>query len=255
MTTAHSGSGDLGRSLALLWGVDDAPSRGPKPGLTLEQIVTAAVELADSEGLGALSMRRVAGELGTGTMSLYRYVPGKGELLDLMLDHVSFPAAAHRRPPRSWRKALEQVAHGIWDLYHEHPWLLQVNQSRPVLGPNSLAGMDYALAGMDKLPLTGREKVAVIMTIDHLVTGTARTYVQQEQAAAETGLSDEDFWGAQEPLLVEAMESGRYPHVAQLPEDAFSIGGTEALQFGLGPLLDGLETLVAKRKPAALPRS
>ena len=91
MTTdgsARSGSGDLSRSLELLWGTREPATRGPKAELSLERIVDAAVALADREGLGALSMRRVATELGVGTMSLYRHVPGKGELLDLMLDRV-----------------------------------------------------------------------------------------------------------------------------------------------------------------------
>ncbi|MBK3547134.1 TetR/AcrR family transcriptional regulator, partial [Streptomyces sp. MBT60] len=83
-----TGSGDIARSLELLWGTGERPSRGPKPGLTLDRIVTAAVAVADAEGLAAVSMRRLSTELGTGTMSLYRYVPGKSELLDLMFDRV-----------------------------------------------------------------------------------------------------------------------------------------------------------------------
>ncbi|WNF28717.1 TetR/AcrR family transcriptional regulator [Streptomyces sp. C11-1] len=83
-----TGSGDIARSLELLWGTGERPSRGPKPGLTLDRIVTAAIAVADAEGLSAVSMRRLSTELGTGTMSLYRYVPGKAELLDLMLDRV-----------------------------------------------------------------------------------------------------------------------------------------------------------------------
>ncbi|MGO4423231.1 TetR/AcrR family transcriptional regulator, partial [Streptomyces sp. MCAF7] len=95
-TTEHSGSGDISRSLELLWGTGERPSRGPKRGLTLERIVTAAIAVADAEGLAAVSMRRLSAELGTGTMSLYRYVPGKAELLDLMLDQVqSFDPDAH----------------------------------------------------------------------------------------------------------------------------------------------------------------
>src|SRR5690606_9235190 len=89
--TRSSGGGDLARTLDLLWNTDRRPSRGPKPGLTLERIVDAAVEVADRDGLDALSMRRIATELGTGTMTLYRYVPGKAELLDLMLDRVQRP--------------------------------------------------------------------------------------------------------------------------------------------------------------------
>ncbi|MGH3906267.1 MAG: TetR/AcrR family transcriptional regulator [Pseudonocardiaceae bacterium] len=250
MTSAHSGSGDLSRSLELLWRGKEPAGSGPKPGLTLERIVTAAVELADREGLAALSMRKVAAELDVGTMSLYRYVPGKGELLDLMLDHVNGPPRAldeHRG--KDWRRTMGLVARGTWQLYLDHPWLLQVNQSRPILGPNALAGFDFALSALDGLGLTGREKVAVILAVDHYVTGTARTYALKRQVIQETGITDEEFWGAQEPVLTKAMASGNYPEIAALPEDAFSIDGAEALEFGLTPLLDGLEAFITS-KPA-----
>lgn len=121
-TTEHSGSGDVSRSLELLWGLDERPSRGPKPGLTLDRIVTTAVAVADADGLGALSMRRVATDLGVGTMSLYRYVPGKAELLDLMLDKVAeFDADAHPDPAAGWRPAMEALARGSRQQYQRHP--------------------------------------------------------------------------------------------------------------------------------------
>ncbi len=215
MTTEHSGSGDLSLSLKLLWHGKEPTSRGPKPALTLERIVAVAVAIADRDGLGALSMRKVAAELEVGTMSLYRYVPGKAELLDLMLDHVNGPPEAlerHRGKP--WRSVLELVARGTWRMYLAHPWLLQVNQTRPILGPNALAGFDFAIAALDGLGLTGREKVATLITIDSYVTATARTYVMQQQASERSGISDEEFWDAQEPTLRDAMASGDYPAVA-----------------------------------------
>lgn len=250
MTTAYSGSGDLSRSLDLLWRGKEPTGSGPKPGLTLERIVTAAVRLADREGLAALSMRKVAAELDVGTMSLYRYVPGKGELLDLMLDHVYGPSQAvqeHRH--EHWRRTIEFIARGTWDLYLDHPWLLQVNQSRPILGPNALAGFDFALSALGGLGLTGREKIAVILAVDHYVTGTARTYVLQRQVVQETGISDEEFWAVQAPVLTQAMAGGDYPQIAQLPEDTFNIDGDEALEFGLTPLLDGLEAFIEGKAP------
>ncbi|WP_308294128.1 TetR/AcrR family transcriptional regulator [Streptomyces sp. ST2-7A] len=253
MTTAQSGSGDLSRSMELLWRGKESSGRGPRPGMTLETIVDAAIALADREGLSALSMRRVAADLGVGTMSLYRYVPGKGELLDLMLDRVLTPGPTGTGPPppetvRNWRTMLEFVALGNWQLYMAHPWLLQVNQTRPVLGPNALAGLDFMLEGLTGLGLTDAERVAVVMTLDHYVTGTARTYVLQAVAARETGVSDEEFWGAQEPILDEIMGSGRFPRLAELDPASFSIGGAQALRFGLDSLLDGLERYIGARR-------
>jgi len=183
---------------------------------------------------------------GRGTMSLCRYLPGKGELLDLMLDHVNeSPEELEEHRGKDWRGHLEVVARGTWTLYLSHPWLLQVNQARPILGPNGLGGFDFALAGLDGLGLTGREKVAVILAVDHYVTGTARTYVLAQEIAKESGISDEDFWAAQEPVLNRAMATGDFPEVSRLPQDAFTIGGEEALEFGLKPMLDGLAAFIA----------
>lgn len=249
MTGKDSATGSLTSRLELLWGGKETPSRGPRPGLSLDAIVAAGVDVADREGLAALSMRKVAAELGVGTMSLYRYVPGKGELLDLMVDHVNGPSAddMNEHLELGWRACLEFVAESSWRLHTESPWLLQVNQARPVLGPNSLAGFDFAVQALDGLALTGQEKVAVIEALDHLVQGSARTYVLQQQAVAQTGLSDEDFWDAQVPYLSRALESGDYPGAAGLSEDAFMQSSEEAMRFGLRALLDGFQALIDSR--------
>nr|WP_176583047.1 TetR/AcrR family transcriptional regulator [Streptomyces marincola] len=243
MTTHSSGSGDIDRSLELMWRPEGRPARGPKPGLTLSAIVGAAVALADREGLAALSMRKVAAELGVGTMTLYRYVPGKSELLDLMLDHVVAPAT---KPEGSdWRAALERIALDTFELHLAHPWLLQVNQARPLLGPNGLLGFEYFLAALDGLGLTGRERVNVIMTVDAYVTGLSRHYVMLRQAQAESQLTDEEFWAAQGPLIADALNSGRYPHVMSLPDDVFEGTPEEILRFGIDRVLDGVAAFLA----------
>jgi hypothetical protein len=136
---------------------------------------------------------------------------------------------------------------GDLGLFQAHPWLLHVNQSRPVLGPNSLAGFDHALAGLAELDLDGRDRVAIILAVENYVVGTARAFLPRHRAAEESGVSDEDFWAAQEPVLSRAMATGDYPEVASLPEDSFSISGRDALEFGLQALLDGLEPFLATR--------
>jgi AcrR family transcriptional regulator len=245
--TETSGSGDIARTLELLWDTGRRPSRGPKPALTLDRIVEAAVQLADSEGLEGLSMRRVAAELGTGTMSLYRYVPGKGELLDLMLDRVQRPAENPADPGVGWRAALEALARATLALYRRHPWLLQVNQSRPILGPSALDGMEKVLSLIRPMGLSDPELVSAIIMIDGYVVGAARSQLYEQEAERRTGLTDAEFWQAQVPMLEKAMASGRYPVMASLSEDAF---GTDFdhFEFGLQRILDGLEVLVARRK-------
>ncbi|NSC22368.1 TetR/AcrR family transcriptional regulator [Streptomyces albus subsp. chlorinus] len=258
MTTEHPGDRDTGlarlvRSLDLLWGRTgrDRPARGPKPGLTLTGIVAAAVALADREGLAALSMRRLAGELGVGTMSLYRYVPGKDELVALMVDHVETPPdELDLRRGRTWRETLELMAEQTWELYTTHSWLIQVNQARPVLGPHSMAGLDFALAALEGLPLSGQEKIGVLVGLDNLVLGAARSHVLHQQAAQQTGVSDEEFWRTQEPYMVRGIQEGGLHRLAALPEDSFATDAVTTMRFAVRALLDGYQRLVEERRPA-----
>ncbi|MFG3659282.1 TetR/AcrR family transcriptional regulator [Streptomyces sp. NPDC047706] len=248
--TRTSGSGDIRRTLELLWDTGRRPSRGPKPGLTLERIVEAAVRVADAEGLDAVSMRRVAAELGTGAMSLYRYVPGKGELLDLMLDRVQRPSPDPSGLGDGWRAALEALGRATLDLYRRHPWLLHVNQSRPILGPAAIEGMERVLTRIRPMGLSDRELVSAIILVDSYVVGAARTQVHQQEAERRTGLTDAEFWQAQVPVLEKVMASGRYPVMASLDEDTWG-PDFDHFEFGLQRILDGLETIVAQRQAPA----
>ncbi|MEU5975966.1 TetR/AcrR family transcriptional regulator [Streptomyces sp. NPDC047315] len=249
MTTETSGSGDIARSLELLWGTAERPSRGPKPGLALDTIVAAAIAVADSDGIAAVSMRRIASELGTGTMSLYRYVPGKAELLDLMLDRVSAPETGEPSSDGAvtdWRAAVESVARGYRDLYLKHPWLLRVNQARTVLGPSALRSLEAALTGLQGLQLRDAEKISVIISVQSLVTGIVRMDADANDAVEETGLGHDEFWTAQRPFLERAMKSGDYPMMATMDDDTFS-EEFDHFEFGLALLLDGLDATVARR--------
>ncbi|GAA2684935.1 TetR/AcrR family transcriptional regulator [Streptomyces aculeolatus] len=247
----HSGSGDLSRSMALLWGIDERGKRGPKPGISVDRIVFTAIRIADAEGLEAVSMRKIAGSLGVGTMSLYRHVPGKAELLDLMLDGVGSiePEEVERFQSRpGWRERLRELAHSFWEHYLEHPWLLHVDQGRPVLGPNGLDSFELALSGFDGLLLTDQEKVGFITSLDSTAAGLARVHVNAKQAEERTGISDQEFWEAQSPALESAMESGRYPRIAGLSEDSFSALDEETYKFATERMLDGLEALLEHRR-------
>jgi AcrR family transcriptional regulator len=246
----------LEASLELLWEGRRPSSKGPRPTLTLEQIVDTAIEVADANGIEAVSMRRIARELGVGAMSLYRYVPDKSVLLDLMLDRVAAPSDARREVTRrSWRDVLEAEAWEGRALYLRHPWLLQVNWSRPVLGPNTVAGMELVMSGVGSLPITDREKIMVLSILDAYVTGSVRQQILYENAAEETGLNEEEFWHTQLPFLERAMASGRYPTMSSMAGDAFDAGWEETFVLGLRHLLDGLAADLARRASAADPRS
>ncbi|KAF0651002.1 MULTISPECIES: TetR/AcrR family transcriptional regulator [Streptomyces] len=243
--TTTSGSGDIRRSLELLWGGGEPPSRGPKRGLTLDAVVTAAIELADAEGFDAVSMRRLSTRLNIGTMSLYRYVPGKAELLDLMLDRVQGLPPGTPETPDDWRDGVEALARGHLALYRRHPWLLKVNQSRSVLGPGALRALEAALAALRGMGLGDEETLSVIIAVQAFTLGIARMEIQATEAARETGVSDEEFWNRQEPVLSRAMGSGEFPMMAELSEDTFS-KEFDHFGFGLRALVRGFEARVAE---------
>ena len=192
-------------------------------------------------------MRRVAAELGVGTMSLYRYVPGKAELLDLMLEAVTAPSPDEM--PEGWRPALETLGRGLWQMYTSHPWLPFVDQTRPLLGPNALRGMEIILGPLAGTPLRDQEKILVINTIDVFVAGAARAHNNGVLAESRTGVSNEEFWQAQEPVLSKAMGDGRFPLLTGLEDDAWAADGVQSYEFGLRVLLDGFAPMFERSAP------
>lgn len=236
----------LAASLRLLWeGLPEA-ERGPKPKLSLDQIVQTGITLADSAGIEALSMRKLAQELGVGTMSLYRYVPSKTELLSLMLDAVMGPDPHQNASSRAgWRPFLEATAWGDRKLYLAHPWVLQANWTRPVIGPNSMAEMELILTEIRHLPLTDQQKMNVVTALDSFVSGAVRQELLWQSAAAESGMSDHEFWTNQVPRLELAMTSGRFPMMAGLAVDTFDGSWEDSFAAGLELLLDGIESRIS----------
>jgi AcrR family transcriptional regulator len=263
VTTDYSGSGDPARSLPLLWRDHKRPTRGPRPGLTVDQIVAAAIELADAEGLEALSMRRVAEPLGVGTMSLYTYVPGKAELLDVMLDTVLAEQARPDEAAGGWRAGLERRAGEDWALYHRHPWILQITPSRALLGPNETELFEATLSVVEGIGLSGAEMVLVVSLVAAYTRGAAQTAVGAAQAERRTGVSDEEWWKAREPLFDKYFDPARYPTVTRVAQSgAFEPPATdeqytvavarESFEFGLLRVLDGIEAFInARSRPWA----
>lgn len=274
--TEYAGRGDPRRTLTLLWGLAEAPSRGPKPRLSVAEITAVAIELADADGLGALSMRRVAERLGTSAMSLYTYVPGKAELLDLILDSVLGELPTDYALDHGWRAAVEASARDGWDFYQRHPWVLQVSSARALLGPHELDTYETQLRLFDDLGLTGVEMARAVGVVHSFVRGAAKAVSDAWAAEQATGLSDDDWWNARAPLLDELTQDvwdKRYPIATRLneehafdqldrPDDSTPYTVQDALdtfEFGLQRVLDGIEAYVeARARPksrARRPRS
>ena len=253
MTPEFTGGGDPARSIALLWrGRGERPARGRKPTLTVDAIVEAAIRMADEAGLGALSMRALAERLEAGTMSLYTHVPGKAELVDLMLDTVLGETARPDELPDGWRQRLELVARENAALYHRHPWMLEIVTFRPPMGPGVIAKYDFELRALEGIGLTDVEMDSVLTLVLGYVQSSARQALEATLVEQRTGLTDDEWWAAQAPLLEQVLEPDRFPTAGRVgtaasqeydglwdPEHSF--------EFGLERVLDGIAVLVESR--------
>jgi len=250
--------------MELLWGQAAPGSRGPKQATDLDAVVRAAIQLADAEGLDAVSMRRVAERLGLGTMTLYTYVPGKGELLDLMLDTVYGERTREPiAPSASPRDRLEALARSQWTFHQRHPWTLYIASGRAVLGPNELDAYEAALAVASDLGVSARDAVAIVDSIGLFVRGVARDAAEAEGAERVTGQSEMEWWTERDAILSAKMTDERYPTLGRLDaEGGFAVPDDtpnynlrfilDDFEFGLHRLLDGIEAYVngpGKRGP------
>ncbi|MFD6394713.1 TetR/AcrR family transcriptional regulator [Nocardia sp. NPDC055029] len=236
MTT--SGDTALPKAVELMWGLEQPGARGPRRGLTLDQILDAAVAVADAEGYAALSMNRVAKQLGFTAMSLYRYVDSKNTLIDLLMDRVvgEPPAIAAGTP---WRPGLEQWARAEFERIGRHPWWVDIPLNRPPMGPNNMAWLDAALRLLGATAVPEPVKLQLVMNLSMFVVGKRR--VVRDLQAEEDG----DFAS----VMARVLDPQRYPSVsAALSASAFhddEIDWEKAdFEFGLARLLDGYEVFI-----------
>jgi AcrR family transcriptional regulator len=253
MPTEYSGSGDPQRTIDLLWGVHRR-RRGPRPSLSGDQVVTVAIQIADQDGLGGLSMRRLAEDLGITAMSLYGYVPSKAELLDVMADRVYAGIRLGGSPAQSWQATLTALAEQHWALLLAHPWLLQIAASRPLLGPGMTAFYDAELAAVDGLGLTDIHMDLIVSLVDDYVRGAARGAVEAAEAQARTGVSDQQWWQTYGPLLAEVLDPARYPTAIRVGAAAGAEYGSahdpaRSFAFGLRRIIDGIAAFVTEASP------
>ncbi len=243
-TVTVSGQEDLGMPASLIaaWGLRQRPSRGPRPGLSLARIVEAGVNVASSEGLAAVSMARVAEELGTSTMSLYRYVAAKDELLILMVDAALGPPP-EPDPEAGWRTRLSDWAWGHHQRLSAHPWAVRVPITEPPTTPNQVAWMESALWSLRDTGLGEEEKASVLLLLSGYVRNDATLTVE---LTASGFISDEAMLGYSRRLAT-LTDPDRFPAIHALlkagvfdradpPEKEFS--------FGLERILDGVEALI-----------
>lgn len=214
-------------------------------GLTSDRIVAAAIAIADTEGLGAVSMRRVANEVGVGTMSLYRHVEDKDGLLLQMMDTVFRSWRLPPDPPAGWRPRVEIVARMIWDACRQHPWLAS---AMSITRPQALAGglpvSEFLLAALDGLGLDHQTTFTAYITLVNYVRGTAVNLELEAEAEAATGVDNEEWLDAQEPKMRAIIDADVFPVFTRYVSQDYDFSLDQLFEFGLARMLDGLAALV-----------
>jgi AcrR family transcriptional regulator len=234
------------RTLELLWDTRERSGLGRKPELSLGQVVAAAVEVADADGLDGLSMRRVADRLGVGTMSLYRYVPGKTELFDIMVDRVS-GEVHYDDSTDEWRARLERVARVNRALFERHPWLMALFPRRPPLGPGVIAKYNAELRAVDGIGLTDVEMDSALTLVLGYVRDATASLI--EWRTLRTGQSDDEWWATLAPDLNRLLDQERFALAMRVGTAATTHyngvhDAEHAFEFGLQRVLDGIEAFV-----------
>lgn len=241
-------------TIRLLWrdrgAVSGASSRRGR--LSVDALVDTAVAVADAEGLEAVTMRRLAQALGVAPMTPYRHVPGKAELLELMVDAVHAGMAVSTSDDDGWRARVTAVAADRRALLRAHPWLLDVPRVRPVLGPGVIGAYDRELAAFEALGLDDVEWDAALASVHGLVEATVRAELEADAVARDSRADDARWWAVVGPLLSAVLDPSAYPLAARVGTAAGEAHGAASdpdvvHAFGLARFLDGLAVLVDAR--------
>ena len=236
---------ELPRGVALAWGVAADPQRGPKREMSVERIVEAAVEIADAEGLGAVSMAAVAAKLGFTPMSLYRYVSAKDDLVLLMQEEATGAPSDATRTAGGWRERLEALYREQLQHYLRHPWVLDIPISGVPATPNSAAWMDAGLSALAETNLSYDERLAVML----LVTGTAHwagsVLAGYARVEREQGIDGDAITRNEDALFRTLITEDAYPHLRAAIESGVFLEESDPFSFALERGLDGVAAYIA----------
>jgi len=237
---------DLPRGVALAWGLAADPQRGPKREMSVERIVEAAVAIADADGLGAVSMAAVAARLGYTTMSLYRYVSAKDDLVLLMQEEATGVPPDDVCGEEGWRARLAAVFRASVQVYVRHPWMLDIPITGTPATPNSAAWMDVMLEALEGTPLSEEERLAVALT----VAGHARWYgtiiAAYTRQARDRGMSQEEITAAEDRLFAGLITADDYPSLHRAVQAGVFRSDADPFVFGLERILDGVDAHIAR---------
>ncbi|MFJ8550809.1 TetR/AcrR family transcriptional regulator [Streptomyces sp. NPDC093676] len=225
----------------LVWERPEPPDRPVPAPLSRERIVRAAIQLADADGLDAVSLRKVATALDVRPMRLYSYIAGKDELLDLMVD----AAYAEIRPVGDgWREVLRSLAETTRGAAHEHEWLADLLGGRPQLGPHALASGETVVAALGDVDVDAI--MPVVASVNAYVIGAVRREIAERRAERATGMDEKCWQAALGPYLERTFATGRFPALATVVRDAAHLDADHTFRIGLDFLLDGIEARISE---------
>ncbi|MEV0827242.1 TetR/AcrR family transcriptional regulator [Nonomuraea rubra] len=226
-----------------IWMRPERPARGPKPVYSRAQITEAAIRIADAEGLEAATMRRIAAEIGAGAMSLYRYVPSRDDLVELMADRVMGEIDVTGMPSGDWHADLTRYAGGLRAMWLRHPWISAVQRSLPGFGPNQLLLIERLMGVLDVLvPID--ENLGLIAMLNSYVEGTVREEIGSAREIGRSGLSESEWMARSGPYVDQLVKSGDYPIFTKIVMEARQphLSRDEQFRYGLRRVLDCIAT-------------
>lgn len=228
----------------LVWERPEPPSRPAPSPLSRESIVRAAIDLADADGLEAVSLRKVAAALDAGPMRLYGYLSTKDELLDLMADAVYGEIVPPEPAGQDWRTTLRTLAHRTRQAALRHEWFADLLGGRLHIGPNGLAHLEASLSALDGTP--GFDHIDTVMqavtAVNSYVIGAVRGEITELRAERATGMDERQVQAASGPYLSRMLATGRYPTLVKVIKDATHPGTDITFDGGLDYVLDGIAT-------------
>ena len=222
-----------------IWMRPERPAYGPKPAYSRAQITEAAIRIADAEGLEAATMRRIAAEIGAGAMSLYRYVPSRDDLIELVADRLMGEIDLTGTPSGDWRADLARYAGELRAMWLRHPWITTVHRSLPGFGPNQLRLIECVMGALDAY-VSIDENLGLMALLNSYVEGAVREEISSAEEVRRSGLSEPEWTARSYPRIRQLVESGEYPIFSKIVLESRQprLSREDQFRYGLERVLD-----------------
>ncbi len=222
-----------------IWMRPERPAYGPKPAYSRAQITEAAIQIADAEGLEAATMRRIAAEIGAGAMSLYRYVPSRDDLIELMADRLMGEIDVTSLPSGDWRADLRHYADGMRGMWLRHPWIATVHRALPSFSPNQLLLIERVMGALDA-HVSIDENLSLMAILNGYTEAAVRDEISWAEEVRRSGLSEPEWMARNSPRIHQLVNSGKYPIFTKIVMEARQphLSRDDQFRYGLERILD-----------------